>query len=292
MADDESITANRVCVVCARSLSPDNFGKNRRQCKDCRRTYHLAHSRQPEVKERQHKRDRERVRTVEQLERKRAAERDYNSRPEIKAHKREYMADPERKRKYANKTREAYQNAPPEKKAKIIARVCERARLPEVRIRINARLRERYWTDPDYRQRYNAASTERAKKPEVRKKNAARQRERMADPAIREKANEYQRTWKQRPENKRKQAARAHRRRCAEGKFTAQDIERLLAVQKGKCAICGKRLGSKYDVDHITPIAKGGTNWPRNLQILCVTCNRRKRDDDPIEHMRKLGKLL
>lgn len=59
-------------------------------------------------------------------------------------------------------------------------------------------------------------------------------------------------------------------------------IRQLLAKQKCCCAGCGTAL-ERYELDHIVPSAKGGSNEPDNLQILCGTCNRRKHAKDPIE---------
>lgn len=46
------------------------------------------------------------------------------------------------------------------------------------------------------------------------------------------------------------------------------------------CQICGatKEDGVKLHVDHIIPIAKGGTNDIDNLQVLCQRCNSGKSD--------------
>jgi 5-methylcytosine-specific restriction endonuclease McrA len=82
------------------------------------------------------------------------------------------------------------------------------------------------------------------------------------------------------------------RRKNAPGKYSLKDIEEIFAAQRGKCAYCRKKLKSNYHVDHITSIAKGGTNYRRNLQILCRSCNSAKRDLDPIEHMQQRGMLL
>lgn len=46
--------------------------------------------------------------------------------------------------------------------------------------------------------------------------------------------------------------------------------------QVQKCNGCGA-LTDKWELDHIHPRSRGGTNDPENFQILCVECNRGKR---------------
>ena len=43
---------------------------------------------------------------------------------------------------------------------------------------------------------------------------------------------------------------------------------------EGKCARCGSR--DKLEYDHIVPVAKGGSNTARNIELLCESCNRSK----------------
>lgn len=46
--------------------------------------------------------------------------------------------------------------------------------------------------------------------------------------------------------------------------------------QQWKCALCNKTLDHTYEVDHILPLGKGGSNNPNNLQALCVSCHKTK----------------
>lgn len=70
----------------------------------------------------------------------------------------------------------------------------------------------------------------------------------------------------------------------------------LYQRQKGRCTDCGERLiligPAPCHSDHIIPLARGGSDDIRNLQLLCAPCNLRKGSRDPIEHARKLGRLL
>jgi hypothetical protein len=51
---------------------------------------------------------------------------------------------------------------------------------------------------------------------------------------------------------------------------------RLFVWQRdeGKCVKCGGT--ERLEFDHIVPVAKGGSNTERNIQLLCETCNRAK----------------
>ena len=51
-------------------------------------------------------------------------------------------------------------------------------------------------------------------------------------------------------------------------------VSYLLTQGNLRCAKCGKREG--LEADHITPLSKGGSNEPNNLQFLCKSCNRAK----------------
>jgi 5-methylcytosine-specific restriction endonuclease McrA len=86
-----------------------------------------------------------------------------------------------------------------------------------------------------------------------------------------------------------KQARRA-REVSAEGRFSAADVRALEAKQKGRCACCKRKRN--LAVDHIIPLAKGGSNWPNNLQLLCKPCNSSKSAKDPIRFMQERGMLL
>lgn len=72
-------------------------------------------------------------------------------------------------------------------------------------------------------------------------------------------------------------ARRKQREAEAEGVFTKQDEDDLMARQLGRCAGCEASLiDAEYHIDHILPLVRGGNHWPVNRQILCPACNHKK----------------
>jgi len=56
----------------------------------------------------------------------------------------------------------------------------------------------------------------------------------------------------------------------------------VLRRTDSRCWYCGaelSRLGEmSFEIDHVLPIAKGGTNDPSNLVASCRACNQKKGD--------------
>ena len=76
------------------------------------------------------------------------------------------------------------------------------------------------------------------------------------------------------------------------GKLSKGLSVRLFKLQRGKCACCGQPLGTEYNLDHIMPIALGGSNTDDNIQLLRATCNKQKHAKHPIDFMQQKGYLL
>lgn len=62
-----------------------------------------------------------------------------------------------------------------------------------------------------------------------------------------------------------------------------RDATKAKAQAQGQwaCPLCGQPIDWLYaghpnspEVDHIIPYAKGGTDTPENLRVICRTCNR------------------
>jgi len=59
-----------------------------------------------------------------------------------------------------------------------------------------------------------------------------------------------------------------------------KDVQReVWRRDEGKCVECGSNENLEFD--HIIPIALGGGNTARNIQLLCEQCNRKKSAKEP-----------
>lgn len=76
------------------------------------------------------------------------------------------------------------------------------------------------------------------------------------------------------------------------GKLSLDIIERLLKLQRGRCACCGKPLSDDFHLDHRVPLVSGGKHEDGNMQLLRAVCNLQKNDKDPIDFMQSRGYLL
>lgn len=59
-------------------------------------------------------------------------------------------------------------------------------------------------------------------------------------------------------------------------RLTARKLRKIRNKSNGACAYCGKKRTRKLTLDHIEPLARGGTNRAANLVLACVDCNHDK----------------
>ena len=53
--------------------------------------------------------------------------------------------------------------------------------------------------------------------------------------------------------------------------------QKLMRRQDNTCVYCGKRrIARTFDIDHMIPVVRGGSNDESNLQVICRPCNQRK----------------
>jgi 5-methylcytosine-specific restriction endonuclease McrA len=151
-------------------------------------------------------------------------------------------------------------------------------------------MRKRYATDPQQVLATNRAWYERNRErmreydrrhrlaniDAIRKKVRERSRAKYAaDPAAVQKYLKESR--EQNPERSHAyvRAATNKRRRAAGGQsFTSAEWLALLTYHGGACAYCGSKV--MIEIDHRTPLARGGSNLIENILPACRRCNRRK----------------
>lgn len=76
---------------------------------------------------------------------------------------------------------------------------------------------------------------------------------------------------------------RKARKRGNGGAHNQQDILDQIARQKGRCFYCSASLDDGYQVDHVVPLALGGSNGPENLVVACPSCNQKKHAKHPMD---------
>lgn len=179
---------------------------------------------------------------------------------------------------------------------------------PEARRKSAESLKNRYRNDDEYREKIKLKSREwhhlnkeRASenkkrwylenKEHAKIENARRWDEYRNDPEWVERERARKRLEMKNHPHRRAASygARRAREKNVEGKFSPNDVLSLLDQQNYQCVYCKTCLKEYYEVDHIMPISKGGSNWPSNLQCLCRNCNRRKSSKDPIEFEKEMG---
>lgn len=109
-----------------------------------------------------------------------------------------------------------------------------------------------------------------------------------------EQVKERSSSWRRaNPEARRISAQNRRARKLVAGGVLSKGLSaKLFALQKGKCPCCKQPLGNDYHLDHIMPLALGGSNSDDNMQLLRQRCNLQKRAKHPIDFMQQRGNLL
>ncbi len=105
-----------------------------------------------------------------------------------------------------------------------------------------------------------------------------------------EVARAAKRRWKLRNPEAVRTASRA--REILRGKLSPGLVAKLRALQRGRCPCCGLPLGSRFHLDHIIPLARGGEHADHNMQLMRDICNMQKSKKHPVDFMQSRGFLL
>ena len=80
---------------------------------------------------------------------------------------------------------------------------------------------------------------------------------------------------------------------CKRKSFGTEIRKTVYRKSKGHCCLCGNFVDyDEFTVDHIVPLAKGGTNDINNLQCACKVCNNIKTDVLPNEFIDKITEMI
>lgn len=137
---------------------------------------------------------------------------------------------------------------------------------------------------------------------EARKASLKRYAEKNPD-SIKESQRKYQEQNREKWLQQKRKWAKAnpvslrlyeHRRRerTKTGVVSKSTVTLLMALQRGRCVYCEAQIESNYQIDHIVPLAKGGSHVDENIQLLCPVCNRKKGAMHPVDFAQKIGRLL
>lgn len=145
---------------------------------------------------------------------------------------------------------------------------------------------------------WKSANPDRVKANNSAWKSANKERTKTSDAARYaanpERGKAYATSWQAaNPEAVRAIAQNRRARKKAVGGTLSKGLAaKLFTMQKGLCPCCRQPLGSDYHLDHIVPIALGGSNTDDNIQLLRQRCNRQKHAKHPVDFMQSRGFLL
>lgn len=74
--------------------------------------------------------------------------------------------------------------------------------------------------------------------------------------------------------------------------YAVSDVAWLRKVQNDACYYCGTSILTNAQVEHLEPLAKGGSNGFRNIMLACPSCNVAKGALNEAQFWRKLRKTL
>ena len=89
-----------------------------------------------------------------------------------------------------------------------------------------------------------------------------------------------------------KRARNEAKRNSPDPSYTAADVAMLRSIQDDTCYYCQTSIISNYQVDHLEPLAMGGSDGVVNIMLACPTCNREKWKHSEAKFWRKQRRRL
>lgn len=84
-----------------------------------------------------------------------------------------------------------------------------------------------------------------------------------------------------------KEVERNARRRAAIRGVESEKVDRLAIIERDerRCYLCGRENLKNHEIhlDHVVPIARGGSHTAQNLRVACAPCNMTKGASMPSE---------
>ena len=77
----------------------------------------------------------------------------------------------------------------------------------------------------------------------------------------------------------------------AEGSHTFDEVWQMYEDQQGLCAYCETPLFGQFQVDHMLPLVRGGSNEWLNLAVTCCFCNNSKNKSTAEEFMERVRRV-
>jgi 5-methylcytosine-specific restriction endonuclease McrA len=134
----------------------------------------------------------------------------------------------------------------------------------------------------EYRDTYHAENPEKEKARcrrwrEANREQAARYRRWHYETCERETAAEKMRDYRKRNPGKHAEIENRRRARLLNAFVEAVDPAAIRTRDRGLCGICGDVVAvADQSLDHVIPLARGGTHEARNIQLAHRSCNSRK----------------
>ena len=127
-----------------------------------------------------------------------------------------------------------------------------------------------------------------------RMRDSGRYKRRELTPEQRARKNEHQRAYSVANMDKvlMWNKLRLHKKRGGGPMPNRYEIGAMLCEQEWLCPYCLKILDDTYHIEHKTPVSRGGTNNPDNLQFVCRKCNLTKQRKTHEEYLQTIGRLI